>query len=45
MAALGETSAALVPGANATGPWPDDQLKPSGRLVRDYLISQYPAGP
>ena len=44
MAALGETSAALQPGASATGPWPDDQLKPSGRLVRDYIISQYPAG-
>lgn len=44
MAALGETSAALVPGANATGPWPDDQLKASGRLVRDYIISQSPAG-
>ncbi len=44
MAALGEASAALQPGASATGPWPDDQLKPSGRLVRDYIISQYPSG-
>jgi hypothetical protein len=41
MAALGETSAALQPGASATGPWADDMLKPSGRLVRDYIISQY----
>jgi len=41
MAALGETSAALQPGANATGPWPDDQLKPSGRLVRDYIIRMF----
>ncbi len=45
MAALGETSAALQPGANPTGPWPDDQLKPSGRLVRDYIIRQHPATP
>ena len=44
MAALGETSAALQPGANATGPWPDDHLKPSGLLVRDYIISQYSSG-
>ena len=41
MAALGETSAALQPGASPTGPWTDDQLKPSGKLVRDYIISQY----
>ena len=41
MAALGETSAALQPGANATGPWPDDQLKPSGRLVRAYIIRMF----
>jgi endoglucanase len=41
MAALGETSAALQPGASATGPWTDDMLKPSGKLVRDYIISQY----
>ena len=41
VAALGETSAAFQPGASATGPWTDDMLKPSGILVRDYIISQY----
>ena len=45
VSALEEASAALRPGANATGPWTDDELKPSGRLVRDYIISQYPAIP
>ena len=40
-AALGETSAAFKPGASATGPWTDDMLKPSGLLVRDYIISKY----
>jgi endoglucanase len=40
-AALGETSAAFQPGASATGPWTDDMLKPSGILVRDYIISKY----
>jgi len=39
-AALGETSAAFKPGASATGPWTDDMLKPSGLLVRDYIISK-----
>jgi endoglucanase len=41
VAALGETSAAFQPGASATGPWADDMLKPSGRLVRNYIISKY----
>jgi endoglucanase len=40
-AALGETSAAFQPGASATGPWTDDMLKPSGILVRNYIISKY----
>jgi endoglucanase len=40
-AALGETSAAFQPGASATGPWTDDMLKPSGLLVRDYIIGKY----
>jgi endoglucanase len=40
-AALGETSAAFKPGASATGPWTDDMLKPSGLLVRDYILSKY----
>ena len=39
-AALGETSAAFKPGASATGPWTDAMLKPSGILVRDYIISK-----
>jgi endoglucanase len=41
VAALGETSAAFQPGANETGPWTDDELKPSGILVRNYIISKY----
>ena len=41
VAALGETSAAFQPGASATGPWTDDMLKPSGILVRNYIISKY----
>lgn len=32
-----ETSAALVPGTPGDGAWTDDDLSPSGRLVRDYL--------
>ncbi|MGD1083769.1 MAG: glycoside hydrolase family 5 protein [Verrucomicrobiota bacterium] len=42
-AALGETSAAFQPGpgTSATGPWTDAMLKPSGLLVRDYIISKY----
>jgi endoglucanase len=39
VAALGETSAAFKPGASATGPWTDAMLKPSGILVRDYIMS------
>jgi endoglucanase len=39
-AALSETSAAFKPSASATGPWTDDMLKPSGLLVRDYLIGK-----
>ena len=41
VAALDETSAAFQPGASFTGPWPDALLKPSGKLVRDYIISRY----
>ncbi len=40
VAALGETSAAFKPGASATGPWTDAMLKPSGILVRDYIMSK-----
>jgi len=40
VAALDETSAAFRPGTNAIGPWTDEMLKPSGKLVRDYLISK-----
>ena len=40
-AALGETSAAFQPGASPTGPWTDVMLKPSGLLVRNYIISKY----
>lgn len=32
-----ETTAALKPGAAATGGWPDNMLTPSGRLVRERL--------
>jgi endoglucanase len=42
VAALGETSAAFRPGASATGPWPDEMLKPSGLLVRNYIVSKSP---
>jgi endoglucanase len=41
LAALGESSAAFKPGTNAEGPWTDDMLKPSGLLVRDFIISKY----
>jgi endoglucanase len=41
VAALAETSAAFQPGASATGPWTDAVLKPSGLLVRDYIMSKY----
>jgi endoglucanase len=40
VAALGETSAAFKPGASPTGPWTDAMLKPSGILVRDYIMSK-----
>ena len=40
VAALGETSAAFQPGASFTGPWTDEMLKPSGILVRDYIMSK-----
>jgi endoglucanase len=39
-AALGETSAGFKPGASPTGPWTDVMLKPSGILVRDYIMSK-----
>jgi endoglucanase len=42
-APLGETSAAFKPGTTPTGPWTDDMLKPSGLLVRNYIMSKYPA--
>jgi endoglucanase len=45
VAALEETSAAFQPGASGTGPWTDDMLKPSGLLVRNYIISKYPSAP
>jgi endoglucanase len=38
VAALGETSAALYPGANPNGNWTEANLKPSGKFVRQYLI-------
>jgi len=41
VAALGETSAAFQSKASATGPWTDDMLKPSGLLVRNYIMSKY----
>jgi endoglucanase len=40
-AALGETSAAFQSSATATGPWTDAMLKPSGLLVRNYIVSKY----
>lgn len=43
VAALGETSAAFKTGASATGPWTDDMLKPSGILVRNYIMSKSPS--
>jgi len=42
-APLGETSAAFKPGTTPTGPWTDDMLKPSGLLVRNYVMSKYPS--
>ena len=37
IADLTETSAALPPGASATGGWPVSQLKPSGALIRGKI--------
>jgi len=42
---LSETSAAFQPGASAIGPWTDDMLKPSGLLVRNYIIGRYSPPP
>ncbi len=42
VSALGETSAAFNSGTNATG-WTDSNLKPSGALVKEFIISRYPA--
>ncbi|MFM9280626.1 cellulase family glycosylhydrolase [Paenibacillus jiagnxiensis] len=39
-----ESSAALLPGANKTGSWPDSQLSPSGRFVKKELLGKSPAG-
>jgi endoglucanase len=39
-AALGETSAAFKDGTSATN-WTDANLKPSGTLVKAFIISQY----
>jgi endoglucanase len=36
-----EASAALKPGASATGGWPDDKLTPSGAFVRDELRRKF----
>ncbi|HEY5043904.1 MAG TPA: glycoside hydrolase family 5 protein [Verrucomicrobiae bacterium] len=44
VAALDEISAAFQPGASATGPWTDAMLKPSGLLVRDYLVRKAVSG-
>ncbi|MEO6095785.1 MAG: glycoside hydrolase family 5 protein, partial [Fibrobacteria bacterium] len=40
VSALGETSAAFKNGASATN-WTDSDLKPSGALVKAYIISKY----
>ncbi|MDP4096229.1 cellulase family glycosylhydrolase [Paenibacillus sp. P96] len=39
-----ETSAALLPGASKTGNWPDSQLSPSGRFVKQELLDKSPVG-
>jgi len=36
-----ESSAALVPKANAKGGWPGKEIKPSGLLVRKELLKKY----
>jgi endoglucanase len=45
VAALAEISAAFQPNASATGPWPDTMLKPSGLLVRNYIMSKSSSAP
>jgi hypothetical protein len=40
---VGESSAAFVVGTSANGPWTDASLKPSGLLVRNYIMSKYVA--
>ncbi len=42
VSALGETSAAFKDGTSATG-WTDANLKPSGSLVKDFIIGTYAA--
>jgi endoglucanase len=39
LADLGETSAALNPGASPNGGWTTSDFKPSGSLVRGYIIA------
>ena len=43
VADLGETSAALKPGADPKGGCADDMIKPAGKLVRDELRAKNPA--
>ncbi|MDB5051863.1 MAG: glycoside hydrolase family 5 protein [Fibrobacteres bacterium] len=42
VAALGETTAALKPGASAAGGWTAANLSPSGTLVRDEIRAKNP---
>jgi endoglucanase len=42
MSALGETSAAFKDGTSATA-WTDANLKPSGSLVKEFIINSYDA--
>ena len=42
VSALGETSAAFNAGTSATG-WTDANLKPSGALVKEFIIGRYNA--
>ena len=39
-----ESTAALKPGASSTGGWTEDQITPSGKLVREELQSKNPPG-
>ena len=32
-----ESCSMLLPRATATGPWPEDVIKRSGKMVREYL--------